>query len=304
MAGPKALVAPPSFIPREFGLLSVVQTRYEETDPHWRNGVIWEANCGLGGITCNQCDEDFTVVPKADNIEVQQRGATPFTPFAEVDCPPVGYSPEEQAQRALAALARIESYQVERTFWTGSTCASGIVYPHLAADAEVFDSGSYFLGNVLLQTAASVVTGATLDVVEAFGRLEGALARCANGAGILHITPEVADEAAAWSLIAPRNGQMRTALGNLVAVGAGYTGSSPAGVLTDGVHWAYATSPVFAYRSPSERVGTTIAETLDRDVNTVKTIAERTYVLGFDCCHIAVPISLGGESAGLFNSAA
>lgn len=302
MAGPKLPVSPPSFVPRDFGLLTVVQPRFEESDPHWRNGVIWESNCDLGGVTCDDCTRS-DIPAKAANVDVELFGATPFTVFAEVDCAPVGYTPDEQAQRAIAALNRLEGYQVERTFWTGSTCASGTAYPHLAASAEVFDSGSASLERVRLQSAATQVTGVALDVVEAFGRLEGALARCANGAGVLHITPEVADAAAAASLLQVRNGQLRTTLGNLVAVGAGYTGSSPAGVSTTGVHWAYATSPIFAYRSPIERVGAEFVETLDRSVNTVKTTAERTYVLGFDCCLIAVPISLGGEAAGSYNSA-
>ena len=55
MPGPKLPVSPPSVVPRDFGLLSVVQPRFEESDPHWRNGVIWESNCDLGDTTCEDC---------------------------------------------------------------------------------------------------------------------------------------------------------------------------------------------------------------------------------------------------------
>lgn len=309
MAGPKQLVTAPTFVPREYGLLSVVETRYEVGDPHWRNGVIWESVCGLGGTTYDDDCEipELADAPlKAENVTVYDLGATPFTVFAEVDCSPQGYTEAEQYERAMAALTRVESFQVEQSFWTGNVSASGVaeVYPHLAANTAVYEQGSGWLATVLLQTAATQVTGATLDVVEGVARLEGALARCANGQGVLHVTPEVADLMQSQYLLAPpRNGQLRTVLGNLVAVGAGYTGSSPAGTSATGVHWAYATSPVFAYRSEAVRLGTSYRENLDRQIDLVKTIAERTYLLGFDCCHLAVPISLGGVVSGSFNVA-
>ena len=56
------------------------------------------------------------------------------------------------------------------------------------------------------------------------------------------------------------------------------------------VRWIYATPPVFGYRSD---VRTFERETtLDRSVNTVKAVAERNYLLGYDCCLVAVPVSL------------
>lgn len=306
MAGQKTLVSPPTFLPREFGLFSVVESRFEVADVHWRNGVIWEANCGLGDTTYDDCALPDLEAPaaKTDNIDVYHHGATPFTVFTEVDCAPVGYSPEEQAQRAIAALQRVEEYQVELAFWNGRAAATAnVVYPHLAHATNVFDSGSAWLQTVRLQSAVEQVTGVALDVVEGIGRLEAVHAECANGAGILHVTIETAEAMASAHLLERRGNQLRTPIGNLVAVGAGYTGTNPSNTATAGVHWAYATSPVFAYRSEVIRVGTRIDETLDREVDTVKTIAERTYVLGYDCCLHGVPISLGGIVTGTFNSA-
>ncbi len=38
---------------------------------------------------------------------------------------------------------------------------------------------------------------------------------------------------------------------------------------------------------------------LDRETNTLKSIVERTYVLGYSCCCLyAVPISVGGDITG------
>lgn len=303
MAGPRQIVRPPAFESRDYGLSTVVETRFEEPDVHWRNGVQWESQCGLGGSTYDDfCLDDSPA--KTRNITTAQYGATPFVPFVEVDCPPIGYSEDEQFERARSALLRVEWYQVENAFWTGNVSASGArAFPHLAANAAVTDAT--INPSVLLQTATSTASGSpVMDVVEGIARLEGMLARCANGRGVLHVTPEVGDLMASQLLLAgPRGGVMFTQLGNKVAIGAGYPGTAPDGTSTNGVHWAYATSPVFAYRSADMRVGMTIAENLDRSVNTVKTQAERVYVLGYDCCHFGVPISLGGVISGSYNSA-
>jgi hypothetical protein len=39
-------------------------------------------------------------------------------------------------------------------------------------------------------------------------------------------------------------------------------------------------------------------EALDRARNDVVLVAERTYVIGWDCCHFAVPVRLGGIPTG------
>lgn len=307
MAGPRPLVAPPAVVARDYGLLSVVQSRYEEADSHWRNGVTYQSICGTGAMTF----DDYCVTGAAEqapnkigNISQPVRGATPFTVMVEIDCSAPGFTDSERLENAMGALTRVEGFQVERAFWTGTVAASGgyVAYPHLAANAEVYDSpGS--LVSVLLQSAAAQVTGATLDVVEALGRLEAALGNCLTAQGVIHVTPTVFEIMRSQYLVESRAGVMYTAKGNKVAVGDGYTGSAPDGTSAAGVHWMYATSQIFAYRSTAETVGNGIKEYFDRSTNTVKLIVERTYVLGFDCCHAAVAVSLGGVVSGAYNSA-
>jgi hypothetical protein len=36
-----------------------------------------------------------------------------------------------------------------------------------------------------------------------------------------------------------------------------------------------------------------VAQSLDRSNNNLEMIAERTYVLGFDCCHVTAHVELG-----------
>jgi hypothetical protein len=227
------LAAPPSFDPRNFGLLSTVQARYDEPDAHWRNGVIWQDICGLGGTTFDPFCLTLTSVPvsgappepKADNIDWNTYGATPFTVVAEVDCSPVGYSIEEQRARAIDALTRTEAYQVEAAFWTGT--AGGVanrVYPRLAAAEAAYDTTLFPVVN--LQCAATPVTGSTvLDMVEGLGRLEAALAACYQGKGVIHVPVLLAAQLFQWNLVKADGAQLRTGAGNLVAIGGGYPGT-------------------------------------------------------------------------------
>jgi hypothetical protein len=95
-------------------------------------------------------------------------------------------------------------------------------------------------------------------------------------------------------LIMPESptGPLRTLAGNLVVPGVGYTGSSPAGTAAAaGTAWIYATGAVFAYRS--EVFARPFPSTFDRSENTVKYLASRTYLFGFDCCHLAALVNLG-----------
>jgi hypothetical protein len=299
------LIPPPSFDPRNFGLLSVVQARYDEPDAHWRNGGTWQDICGLGGSTFDPNCLTATSIPvsgapapaKVDNIDWNTYGATPFTVVAEVDCSPVGYSQEEQRARAVDALTRTEAYQVEYAFWTGT--AGGVtnrVYPHLAATEAVYDGGLYPI--VQMQCAALQVTGTTiLDIIEGLGRIEAALAACYQGKGVIHVPVLLATQMFQWNLVKADGAQLRTQSGNLVAIGGGYPGTGPTGAAISNALWIYATGPIFAYRSAAETFK--FSEMLDRTTNTLKTIVERTYLLGYSCCCLpAVPISVGGDVTG------
>jgi hypothetical protein len=281
MAGPRRLVAPPTFVDRSYGLLSVVQARYDEPDAHWRNGVTWQDICltSRASTTLDPfCVTGAPPQPKVDNIDVVTFGATPFTVYAEVDCSPVGYTQEEQRARAIDALTRLEPYQVERTFWTGAATVTGAaVYPHLAENEAVFEgSGSM---QITLQCAATPISGSVpLDIVEGLGRLESGLAGCFDGQGTIHVPTILGADLNNRHLVKVEGAQMKTNTGHLVALGGGYPGTGPDGSRPE----------TFNFR-----------EMFDRAENTLKTIVERTYVLGHSCCcTLAVPISVGGDITG------
>lgn len=290
---PRLAVSPPSFEPSPYGLLSVVEARYDEPDPHWRSGVQWRPLCGGVLTTYDPClavtgtgGPPPLPAAKTSNLDDEARGATPFTVYAAFNCSP-GASAEYAQGSAEEAMTRHESYQVERAFWTGDAGDQPTVFPHLAADAEVRD-----VYGTLLQTASDPVTGTAVDIVVAFEQIEGALADCYNGRGVIHVPAELGPALAFTSLVKPVGKRLQTLNGNWVVLGNGYPGTSPAGAApAAGTAWIYGTGAVFAYRSRVEVPG--LASIVNRANNTATGLAERTYVLGYDCCLVAALVDTG-----------
>jgi len=299
-------VAAPAFTPRPYGLLTslndVVRT---PNDPHWQMGVTYESLCGDANTTFDDC---IVVTgsgigqpvppspPKADTgLDLIKRGATAFTVFAEIDCSAPGFW--DRAEDVVGdGLLRTEQEQVERALWTGQSGGQNVVFPHLAANTAFVDEE-----NITLQTAAVSVSGTAMyDVVEGLGRLEAMLASCYGGLGVIHVPVALASTLMAWNLITPVGNKMiTTTMGNTVVLGAGYPGTPPSAPLDPSPavgQWMYATGNMFIYRSRARIIP--IRDSIDRSENTVKAIAERTYVIGWDCCHYAVLVSMGGEVAG------
>ena len=303
MPGPRNLVPPPQFVARNFGLLSVVQPRYDEPDQHWQNGVTYQNLCGIGGSTFDDYCVTGSAPSKVANMTTPLRGATPFVVFAEVDCPPVGYSEAEIEARVADALGRVEPWQVERSFWTGGINVTGgpsgaatTAFPHLAANAQVLDPAT--VQAIILQPAAVSVTGSTVvDIVEGIGMLEQAMGTCYDGQPVIHVPLQLAEQGFRAGIFKTNGNHVETQAGSLVALGAGYTGSGPDGTSIAGALWIYATGQVFAYRSSVLRFR--LRDSIDRNENQTKMIAERTYVLGWDCCLLAVPVSEGGIVTGI-----
>lgn len=293
MAGPRLIVEPPLFTPQPFGLLSVVEL-VSDVGPHWQNGITWQSRCldPMGAATYDECisvtgsggpPPEPSV--KSSMVDLVLRGATPFTPYTRFDCSPVGV--QDARKIATDALSRSETWQVERAFWTGVVDGVEVVFPHLAADAEIDDADG-----ILLQTAATVVTGSPVDIATGLGILEAALSNCYNGVGIIHVPTVALPTLDAWGLVKASGGVMKTLNENKVAIGAGYPGTSPSGdPAPPGTAWLYATGAVFL-RKGDVKIHT-LRDSINRENNTVEMIAERTFVLGWDCCHVAVLIDLG-----------
>jgi len=282
------ITAPAAAAPSPYGLLAAAAVT-EDTGSHWRAGVEWQTACPApAGTTYEPC---FAVglaatggppPAKAATADLAVYGATAFTVYAEIDCSTPGFWDDAEA-RATAALAAAEAYQAEHVFWTGTVAGvADVALPHLAAPAEVTDRGT------VMQQATTTVTADALTPAGVLGALEQALAECTQGAtGMIHVPMHLVPVLAGAQLLTVSGQRLRTHNGNTVVAGAGYPGTGPDGT---GAGWIYATGPVWGKRSPIRVMPQ--ASTLDRTTNTVRALAERTYLLAYDCCLLAAEIPL------------
>jgi hypothetical protein len=276
----------------------VVGTPTDTADPHWQGGVDYiPDSCAEAGTTLDGCPSGDTVTKAPTVTGIGDMGAQPFTVFSWIRCSPVGFSQAEVEARARNGLTRGEARAVERIFWTGTTSIGAQdVLPHLAENTAVTEAG------IQLQTAATIITGTTVDVVEGMGMLEGELALCYGGEGVIHVPRSLLAALAGQGLVRQDGMRLRTMGGMNVAAYSsnnrqGPDGTNPAG----GTTWIYGTGAVDMRRSDIEFTGS-YAQSIDRSENSLVLVAERTYVIGWDCCHLAVRVSLGGEVTGAIGS--
>lgn len=295
MPAPRQIVADPTaFAPSPYGLLSVANQ--PPTDgPQWQGGVTWQSMCvtGIGTTYDDFCSGPLvtgggnapvsgTLTP---NIGLILRGASAFTVYAGFDCSPVGNA--DAQTKAEQALAQGASWQVERAFWTGFAGGQPVVFPHLADDTATMD------GSIFLQTIPVTGGSATTDIADALGYLEQQIANCGNALGVIHVPAIALPTLDAWGLVTQQGQTLVTRAGNRVSVGNGYPGTAPSGAApAPGTSWLYATGPVFAISSPTPRISNA-REALDRTDNTMRMLASRNYVVGWDCCHAGVLTQLG-----------
>jgi hypothetical protein len=286
VARPYQIVDLPTSTVLPYGLLSVVEP-LNVTSDHWQNGVTWQSRCPDSTITYDECIAVTGVgapPPQPGKIETvtkEMRAATPFTPYLELDCSPVGLG--DVASYVSSTYDLVAPEAVERGLWTGlAGNGASIAYPHLAAASEVADVD----GN-MLQTVP--VTGGPFNPADALGFLEAQMALCLGTIGVIHIPRRAL--AAFTVLLTSNAGRLRTTGGNLVAAGSGYPGTSPAGAAPAASQaWIYGTGQIFG-KWGDIRV-TDMPGSFDRAKNTRKMIAERTYLLGWDCCHVGVLVDL------------
>lgn len=300
MANGRALVKVPAFTPGKYGLFSVAQNRTAEMGAHWGAGITWQPLCAAGDTTYDECVTTDATPPapapstKTATFDSVRQAATPFTVYVRKDCSIPTYY-DEATGEVREALTESEAFQVENAFWTGIVDGQEVAWPHLAADAPVISDRD------TLQYEADVVGSGATDIILGLGLLEQAASQCLAGQATLHLTIAAASAAAAWGLIHLMGDHYETTSGNLVAIGHGYNGSSPDGTgATPASTWIYATGPVFYARGdllqPTPKQGVVLNE------NTLEQMAERTYVVGYDCCLLTTEIDLtlttGGSSGG------
>ena len=288
----------PTFTPLRFGLLSAAQP-VDDADPHWQLGIQMDLDsCGVPvAVTGGPCSGvGITKTPTVTGAP--NMAAEPFSVFAWMNCAPVGQGNDLELLRAKTEtlLTNGEGRAVEKVVWTGQA-SNGTVRPHLAEDTAEF-SDAQGAQVVRIQTAATVVTtGTAMAITEAIGLVEAELAACYGGEGVIHVPAGAAILLSNVGVVQRQGSQLRTLAGNIVALYApgdrhGPTGAEPAA----GQGWIYGTGAVVVRRSPIKNLGQRPAQFVGRAENSTVYVVERTYVVAWDCCHVAAQVLIPGAS--------
>lgn len=300
------LDASASYTPLRFGLLSAAQ----QPDPttRWRMGLEREQpECveavSLQGLPCTTGATTPAITGSSPWAQ-----SDPFVIAAWTPCSPVGYGDNLEDLRTAtdSALTNGEGRALERLVWTGATSTGVAVYPHLAEDTAVtgspWNAGTGAGNRPQRQSAATTVTSAAVDVVEAVGLLEAYLAECYGGEGVIHVPRQALAHLGAYNLVDREGQQLRTLGGNIVAAySAPRQSLSPAGAAAAaGEAWFYATGTAYVWRSPIQHNAAATSEFLNvaGARNDTYYVAYRTYAMSWDCCHLAAQVSLGGIVGG------
>ena len=294
------ITIPDFFQTADYGLLTAVNW-LTPTNSRWQNGITYQADCYALDVTFDPCIVSGmgTDINKLETWSRSFRGSMPFTTFAEEDCSaPIAY--EDGQRQVLTALGHQNQFQLENQLWTGDGRGGMKTYPNLITDGgPIFAPGSNNI--ITLQPDLLAITGNARDVVEALGLLEAQMGYCYSGAGVIHVTLEILEQMCANVLVYNRGGKLYTWAGNQVVAGRGYISSRGPTAVTAGTSWMFATSPIFGIQGQPRTFEP--RESIDRSVNTMKFIAEQTFILGWTCCLIGILVSTGGVVQGTAGAA-
>lgn len=287
MVSQRDWAAPPAFEPLPYRLVDAAEPA--TFTGHQKLGVMFTPDfCGPMlnmNAVCVTGGPQLTTLPGG----IPSRATDPFLVYSWLPCDVIGEGYDEMERRTREALVRNGPTTVEQVFWTGGT-SNGVVSPHLAANAVISEvvGGS----TTYLQTAATVITG-TFTPTNAIARLESVMAGCYGGRPFIHVPRIVTPYLSERMIVKASGNRLVTDNGSVVVPGAGYTGTGPDGsAATNGNVWIYATGKVKAWSSPIDFTENSVAESIYRPTNTSVIIAKQWWMLGWDCCHFALQMSL------------
>lgn len=242
-----------------YGLLTAANGPLDLPDHARAGGIQYKpVSCGHAHTYPPECgpDEDTptekTFDPADDTIQ-----RNPFIVYATYVCGTVGYTADELTTYALRRLANGEQTEAERA-----------------------------LADIMIPAAAPLPAPDITDVVSVVGELEQWLYGGAPGeanygnVGYLHASPRMAAYFSDRHVLEQDSNVWRTKNGTIVVFGGGY----PDGTLfITGQVTVWRSPDVFVY--PPDRV-------LDRETNQYLLVAEREYVVSYDCLVGSSPIDV------------
>jgi hypothetical protein len=197
-----------------------------------------------------------------------------FAVVGSYQCDVIGRDPDDAEARARANLTLGEAAAVERQMMTGEAAVGALS----------------FVG----ATDLTPPPGDPLGLVAGIATLEEFLQANYGCTGVIHAPVAVGAFGCQARVIEKVGQHFETCLGTNVAIGAGYSlvNQSPGGdPPEDGTAWLYATGAVQIWRSAISIVPDR-DHSLNRANNDYTVLAERSYVVGWECVTAAVKVSL------------
>jgi hypothetical protein len=210
----------------------------------------------------------------------RQVSYVPFAVLVEDHCSAFGWQAHDYLGRAERRLRAVESAAIARELWTGElAAAAGHTNNRRLADAT---------------TTENLTPSAAVSLTRGVAELEDAIAGCLDGGrAMIHMTRGTAFALAQGGGLRREGNLLLTVNDSIVVPDAGYPGTSPAGVTpAAGERWAYATPMVTVRRSTPRIVPDTLAEAIDKDLNTIAYSADLLAAVTFDCCAFAARLTL------------
>lgn len=264
-------VAAPPVVPYRYGLFSVVSPRNAEVAPngaiddHWRAGVVFDSQaCADGAITQGACidpEGPFYSSPLNPSGCAPVKTFDPFTVYVyNTDSIP-GYTLEQHMAQTVERLVNNEQRLVEESFLQ-------IVNDCAATDPNTSpDLSDYSLEFSL-------------------GYLEQFLANNYGGTGVIYMSRQAATML--WENLRVEGARLVTTTGTPVVAYGGYQSSALPPTVLSGM---FATGTPLMYRGDVD-----VREAaINKAVNEVSYIAQRDYVVGFDCVCMAATVRLAPD---------
>lgn len=268
-------IARPGPITQRYGLFQAVGIQSEWKN-HWGDGgiVIDDDLCGAPNPYTVACTADLTAKTFSTTSSVP---GTPFAVYSGILCGSVGYNEAEFQAKATNRLLAGEQAVVESAF------------------SRQLNGQSRGLANAAPNATTVVPVPAAPSIADQVGALEEALYSTYGPRGVLHVPFQYGERMAASNLLFQDSdvfgsGVWRTALGTTVSIG-NYDGYTPAGVAPAAGHtWIYITGQTWVWRNPDVFVST-LEGSLNRTTNQVTFLAEREYVVTYECGAFAVDVT-------------
>lgn len=254
----QAIPAPPA-TPPVYSLL--VATTEIQDGERWEHGIRWTPEQyeggGVAGVNCHGGSDELEEAPNSiENL------ADPFVVWAEAHCTTLGFEYYDFEARARRQLASVQSSRIAAELQKGAL--------------RTADS----LANVALIDSVEVGPGGSVEVEDALGELEGAMAVAYGGSrGMVHVTPQTLVELGRKNLIYESGSRWLTYPGNVVVSDAGYSAEMGEHAPDAGI-FMYGTTMIGIRVSPV--VVGDLEHSTNRALNFVELYAQRLVLVQFD----------------------